>query len=157
MQPRTGLLALAVLLLVAAAPTQKQIDAEKDKLIGTYELLGMEINGQSIDVPEVVKDRHKFAVVTRKTITFKANARERENTYRIDPTKDPKTIDLMWRGKDGKEHVTLGIYFIREDKLKLCLAVEDGRKRPTGDLSDPFFETKRGTNWKYLNLHREKR
>ena len=34
MQLRTGLLALAALLLLAAAPTEQQIEAEKEKMVG---------------------------------------------------------------------------------------------------------------------------
>ena len=143
MKARTGLLALAALLLLAAAPTEQQIEAEKEKMTGTYKLFILEINGKSIDADQI----RTFEVkVTRNTITIKANANERESTYRIDPTKDPKTIDLVWKDK-----VTLGIYSINGEKLKLCLAAEGSRKRPND------FETKRGSNWTYFNLLREKR
>lgn len=143
MRPRNGLLALAALFLLAAAPTEQQITAEKEKMVGTYKLYGLEINGQEIE-PEQI--RRFECTVTRDTIAIKANTQERANTYRIDPTKDPKTIDLIWKGQ-----VTLGIYYLNGDKFKLCLAPEGSRKRPTD------FEGKKGSNWKSFNMHREKR
>ena len=143
MKTRTGLLALAALLLLAAAPTEKQIADDKEKMAGTYKLFILEINGKSIDADQI----RTFEVkVARDTIAIKANANERASTYRIDPTKDPKTIDLVWQGK-----TTLGIYSISGEKLKLCLAAEGSKKRPND------FETKRGSNWTYFNLLREKR
>lgn len=140
---RTGLLSLAALLLLGAAPTNQQIENDKEKMAGTYKVNSLEVNGK---IREIDPNMTFEVIVTRKTITIKVGAQERESTYRIDPTKDPKTIDLVWKDK-----VTLGIYSVDEKRLKLCLASEGSRKRPNE------FETKPGSGWTYFNLRPVKR
>ena len=52
-------------------------------------------------------------------------------TYRVDPSKHPKTIDLEW--PDGKK--MQGIYLLVDDVLAICLGSADGQ-RPTTFTAD---------------------
>jgi uncharacterized protein (TIGR03067 family) len=53
-----------------------------------------------------------------------------ELTFKIDPTKKPRAIDLI-NVKDDKKTVTLGIYEVNADTLKFCRGTESGQERPT--------------------------
>jgi uncharacterized protein (TIGR03067 family) len=61
-----------------------------------------------------------------------------ELRFKIDPGKKPKAIDLI-NVKDDQKVVTLGIYEISPDSLKLCRGTEAGQARPTE------FAAKEGT------------
>ena len=58
-------------------------------------------------------------------------------TFKIDPTKTPKQIDMVNLGPKGKEFTLLGIYELQRNELKLCMPfpfegkVDQLQKRPT--------------------------
>src|SRR5262249_40872043 len=60
---------------------------------------------------------------------FHTRGEPAEFSYRIDPTKNPKAIDLILKDSEG-EHRQLGIYHADEGQLKLCWQ-HDGKQRPT--------------------------
>ena len=85
-------------------------------------------------------------------------------TITLDPTKNPKQIDLT-TNSGGQSSVTLGIYQLEGNTLKLCLApttprrivVRDGGKQEvvvTGGKRPTGFDPKQGA---VLILKREKR
>ena len=51
-------------------------------------------------------------------------------TFKIDPTKKPKTIDMTPTEGNFKDKTLLGIYELDGDTLKICFA-EPGKERPT--------------------------
>jgi uncharacterized protein (TIGR03067 family) len=57
-----------------------------------------------------------------------------KGTSTIDPTKNPKTIDLLAIGGEGNGERYLGIYELGEKTRKLCFAPA-GKNRPTEFLS----------------------
>ena len=52
-----------------------------------------------------------------------------EGTFRLDPAKAPRTIDLVTTDADGKEKTTLAIYELTDDTLRICGA-QSGEGRP---------------------------
>jgi uncharacterized protein (TIGR03067 family) len=71
-------------------------------------------------------------------------------TFKIDPAKKPKAIDLI-NTKDDKKTITEGIYEISGDTLKVCRGTEAGQKRPTE------FTAKEGTGLVIAVYQREKK
>jgi uncharacterized protein (TIGR03067 family) len=123
----------AVALTLAVAATGWAGGAgDKDKLQGSWKLTNVYFGGKEMPGGKAI------------TITFagdKVSFKEgdkgaEEGTYKIDPTKKPKQIDLT-KGKDGKDEAK-GIYSLEGDTLKIgigfSLKKEEVAARP------PSFE-----------------
>lgn len=90
----------------------------------------------------------------KKGFTFVMDADTVKGTFKADPKKDPKEIDMMVTDAEGphaefKGKTSLGIYELKGDSLRWC-ASEPGRdKRPTqfvdseGDAKYMLVELKR--------------
>jgi clostripain len=106
------------------APGAKE---EMDKLQGEWTMTAMEQRGQKATV------RPTKLTITGNQWTVTSSAGQgstRQWTFKVDPSKEPKTIDLTT--KVGKsEHVALGIYKLEGDTLTLCRAMA------TGDVERP--------------------
>ena len=84
--------------------------------------------------------------VTRKTgfkgdkVTFLADVEgaSLNGSFKLDPTKKPKTIDYTFTGGPTKGQVQLGIYELDGERVKFCFAAP-GKDRPTE------FTTKEGS------------
>ncbi|MBY0525206.1 MAG: TIGR03067 domain-containing protein [Gemmataceae bacterium] len=143
MRKRCLLVALTTLLLAAQAPKDDAETKEREALKGLWRVTAFEINGKEIGEEKI----KRFEVVfDRKTVTIKANTQERESTYTLDLSKRPRTIDLV--SKDNK--TTLGIIEREGDRMKLCLALEGAKKRPTE------FASKERSDTQMFTLRRQK-
>jgi uncharacterized protein (TIGR03067 family) len=115
------LVVLAVGLLAAA---EQKDDAKKDqeKLQGTWAVVEGPPGGK------MVFDGDKFTVRHDDKDLYKG-------TFKIDPSKSPKTIDLMVAednsgGGTAKGKTSLGIYQLDGDKLKWCANEPGKEQRP---------------------------
>ncbi len=131
--PRTLPLAAVALTLLAAAPgddaKQKAIEKEWKLRNGTWEPVSTVVDGKEMPAP---KDR-KFVLTYqdgqyRDLLDGKVVG---EGESRIDPTKDPKTLDIIPRGADPKTQTLHAIYELKGDELKVCMALPAGKARPT--------------------------
>jgi uncharacterized protein (TIGR03067 family) len=68
-------------------------------------------------------------------------------TIKVDTSKTPKTIDILFPEK-GRD--MLGIYEIKGDELHLC-ASDSGKDRPTE------FSAKEGSGWRLATFKRVKK
>jgi uncharacterized protein (TIGR03067 family) len=134
--------AVVGLMVVAGEPRGQTPDKDKALLKGTWSVITFEVNGKEIPSDQI---RRFELIVDEQTMTIKANVQERESTYKLDPKKNPKAIDLI-----HKDKVTLGIYQVDEKRLQICLAAEGNKKRPTE------FTAPRGSEQTYMKLRREK-
>jgi uncharacterized protein (TIGR03067 family) len=122
---RTVPLGVAFLLLVAATPAQ---DAKKEleALQGEWTMFALEQRGEK-------KDALK-ATLTIKGEQWILNSSEGkggggvDTTFKIDPSKNPKTIDLTFKLGE-KENRSLGIYKLEDDLLTMCRTT-GGADRP---------------------------
>jgi uncharacterized protein (TIGR03067 family) len=110
------------------------IQEEMAKLEGTYSCVATEQGSEKGD-PEQLK-KLKLVVKDKKWTVYINDRVSTSATFTIDPTKKPKTIDLMGTmgGDKGKKY--LGIYELNGNELKLCIG--DTKTRPK------MFEAKKG-------------
>ena len=114
---------------LAAADDDPKVKAELKKFQGTWVLIYAEKAGEEQDVG----DRQlKF---DGETFSYADLGRDVEDkgTFKLDPSKNPKEIDIRLRKTDNRDEKTvLGIYTWDGENLKLCLGNRaEGRARRT--------------------------
>jgi uncharacterized protein (TIGR03067 family) len=147
MRPCLFLVGLFVILPLFAANTQTY-GASKDieSIQGTWRLVAGEIGGRKMTAQELKRaklvfkgDRYTVRRGTGPTVT---------GTVRLDPAKNPRTIDITDANGQYRGKTLLGIYILDGDKFTECFA-SPGNARPIK------FETKAGTTqflhvWKHV-------
>jgi uncharacterized protein (TIGR03067 family) len=125
MRARTFLIfALTGLLLGAAAPGD---DAQK--ILGTWKVISAEDSGRRAP-EESIKDMRW--TVSKDTITYHVASRTTQWSYKLDPSKKPKWVDLVEGGR-----TRLAIYDVNGDTLRVCFAEGSQKERPTAFESKP--------------------
>jgi uncharacterized protein (TIGR03067 family) len=116
--------------------TSEQIK-DYERLTGTFTLVSGVVDGK--EVPEdvrketiLVTDHDKFTVSTGD----KAGTSER-GTFKIDPTKTPKTADSLQETGADKGKTMLGIYDIIDDNHKRACWAPPDKPRPNEFASEP--------------------
>jgi uncharacterized protein (TIGR03067 family) len=135
----------AVLVLVAApAWAEEKKPAPKTDaaaLKGVWEIVSTSFDGKEVPV------KGRTLVFGDKEFTaFSGEKQGRTIAFTLDPSKDPKQIDMDRGGTVSK---ALGIYSLDKDELKLCYG-EPGAERPKA------FESKEGKKVFLLVLKRAK-
>jgi uncharacterized protein (TIGR03067 family) len=129
--------------LVQAQDVKKEDEVKKDRmqLEGTWAAVSAETEG--------VKGTEEF--IKNFTLVFKEDmvTGRHKAKYEIDPTKKPKTIDVTPSEGPEKDKTIEGIYELKENELKVCIAMP-GKERPTA------FESKPGSGTVLLVLKKEK-
>jgi uncharacterized protein (TIGR03067 family) len=127
--------------LSIAAGTSDETQQELDRLQGTWTLASVETKGR-----ELPKDQTTANALVIKgeefVVTIGAKALP-ARTLKIDPTKQPKTIDQMSKDKDGKPVVRPGIYELDGDTLRLAFGKERPKDLKTTPDSDLVITTYR--------------
>ena len=119
-------LPFAVVFLIAAAGAAQDTKKELEKLQGEWTMVSMETKGMKAPA-EVVK-KYKLTIKGDQWTVTTLNAGEGKATFKIDPSKNPKTIDLTFKVAE-KETPSQGIYKLEGDTLTLC-RIAGGRERP---------------------------
>jgi uncharacterized protein (TIGR03067 family) len=139
---KQSLIAMAcVVLLTAVRAEEKAADGDQQKLQGTWEMVSGQRGGKPI--PDDVLKKTTIVIAGNK-MTLKRGEQATEMTFKLDPTKKPKAIDVDMEGKEGK-----GIYMLDGDTLKIA----------HGELGDPRpkdFSSPEGSNWTVVVLKRKK-
>ena len=112
----------------ARADDKADIEKELKKFQGTWTFQSVEAGGKEVPAAEfkgitVTFEGDKYAVKKADEVIEAA-------TLKLDPSKSPKTLDVMVAEGPNKGAVMLGIYEISGDTLKVCFDPE-GKKRPT--------------------------
>ena len=116
---------VAVGLLLAADAKDDAVKKELKKLEGTWKIEGFEHHGNRLN-PEswtLVIKGEKY------TLTF-GNTVE-EGTFKIDPTKKPKTVEVTPSGGESEGKTRKGIYEVDGKSAKACFNVAGEKDRPS--------------------------
>jgi uncharacterized protein (TIGR03067 family) len=122
-----GLLAITVLAGVVEAA--EKADADLEKIQGSWKLTSLEIDGKTIPASE---GGGVFVFGKgNKLVRKQKDKADKEGTFKIDASKDPKELDLI--GPKGEEKETMRtIYQLDGDTLKLAFSAEGPKGgRPT--------------------------
>jgi uncharacterized protein (TIGR03067 family) len=130
---------MVVLLLAAgvltAADAKQEAKQEIEKLQGTWLLVSGERDGKKFTEDEV-----KGAKLIVKGNTWSIPGSDvgtgQEGTFTVDPTKKPKQTDSTTGGGPDKGKTWKGIYELKGDTQKVCLA-PPGKDRPKEFSSEP--------------------
>jgi uncharacterized protein (TIGR03067 family) len=121
----------AILILVAgaliAAEKKEKPKKDVDLMQGSWTVEEVAHNGQS---PGEDKLKEIKVAVKGSKLTVRAEDETHEVPFKLDPKKNPKTIDATPTGGPFKDMTLLGIYEIKGDTFKMCFA-EAGKERPT--------------------------
>ena len=139
--------ALAALLLLPAALSRADEPEVKDKdLEGEWRPTGLVIDGHEIE-----QDRENGSwTIHGESLLVKSKDRTGTIAIKIDATKTPKAIDIIDTEGAAKGKPARGIYEIKGDELRICVA-DAGKDRPTE------FPAKEGTGWTVLTFKRAKK
>ncbi|MBI3408399.1 MAG: sigma-70 family RNA polymerase sigma factor [Planctomycetes bacterium] len=131
-----------------------EIKKELEKFVGDWKIVEMEFSGQK--VPAKVAEQLKESFTTEKLTMvgglaqgggeFVVTDRTEEISFKIDPTKRPRAIDLLL----ANDKKLLGIYEFKGDALRMCIDYA-ATERPTE------FTSKGKEGVSYTVLKREKK
>jgi uncharacterized protein (TIGR03067 family) len=124
----TLLLAAVVTVVSAKEPTLHQLKKQEiAKLEGEWTLVSAGKGSFSLS-PDVV-GRVKRITIGKESVLLADDKELMRATYKVDPTKSPKTIDYTITGGTHQGEKVLGIYEVDGDRLKLSYAAP-GKDRP---------------------------
>lgn len=115
-------------LLLASGAMTKEPPKSDSALDGVWKLVTWEADGKA--VPDArLKDGKLVLDGDAYTVTL-ADMGTVQGTQKLDPTKEPKTIDIKDATGSNKGQTCLGIYEIEGDTLRVAFAPA-GKPRPT--------------------------
>jgi uncharacterized protein (TIGR03067 family) len=121
---------LCPVLCLAVAQTSTQEKAAKDleRMQGTWTMQALEINGKGVpleklqDTMLIVKgDEYRTKIKDKELFGFR---------LKLDPSKDPKAVDMIQVQPDGTRKVIKGIYTFENDTFKMCRGLTPEQERP---------------------------
>ncbi len=142
-----GLLMCGVVFLLAARDAEEEIKKELKRFEGTWKWISLEsekmkLSEEALEHPRLKIMGDKFTV-TEQATTF-------GGTFKVDPSKKPKTMDVTFTEGPEKGKTFTGIYELEGDTYKVCIDPE-GKSRPKE------FAVKQGSGFVLEVLKREKK
>jgi uncharacterized protein (TIGR03067 family) len=139
----------ALLVLVGAGLAGARGTAgDRAKLQGSWQVVGFEQNGKKPSGPEmeilslwmgrVVIDGNRIALVRgSRTGTL--------GRFTLNEAASPRAVDLVISNGRGREETRPGIYSLKGDELRVCIAGDGSDKRPTDFTTGPSLK-----RWVYV-------
>ena len=106
---------------------------EVKKLQGEWQVIEVEARGKKATKDDAEVKGMQF-VIRDNELVARANGRdEREKTFKVDPAKAPKEIDVTSLDGQEKDTTAACIYKLEKDRLTICMPyfTKDPSKRPT--------------------------
>jgi uncharacterized protein (TIGR03067 family) len=112
------------LLLVSQAPVESpEVKKELAKHQGVWTTVSFHRDGK--DTPDAIA-RSITRTVDGDHVVWKRNGKSFSgSTIVLDPTADPKTIDILADGGPARDKRVLGIYKLEDDRLTICTSDAD--------------------------------
>jgi uncharacterized protein (TIGR03067 family) len=120
--------------------------SDHERLQGTWAFVSEERGGKQVEPPEEAKGATLTFQGDR--AVFKQKGGGHEASFKLDPTRTPKEIDLTVE-EGGKSAVHKGLYALEGDTLKMCLA-HPPQPRPTA------FASVAGERWPAVFVFKRK-
>src|SRR5262245_45313002 len=119
---RRYMLLFAIAGLLVAADTKDDAKDDPKRIQGTWSLVAMETNGEKAPEERIKKEASKLVISADKITVRRADRADKplEFAYKIDPTKKPKTMDVIFGDGPRKGETQHGIYELDGDTLKVC-------------------------------------
>lgn len=126
-----AVLAFAGAMAHAADPVADEVK----KLQGEWQAVEIEAKGKKAGKDDADTKNMRF-VIKDNELTAEAadgSGRKRQLTYKVDPGKTPKEIDITSLDGQEKDTTTAAIYKLEKDRLTICMPYfsNDRSKRPT--------------------------
>jgi uncharacterized protein (TIGR03067 family) len=133
--PRIVALTVAVLLVFPVWSQDKDaVKKELDKLQGEWKLVAGEAEG--VKIPENALD-HSTLLVTGELYDFNSPAEKEKGKFTIKPGTNPLQIDMDITEGTAQGKKQLGIYEVKGDRVKFCMAQAGDPKRPAKFATNP--------------------
>ena len=142
---RTHITPIILAGLFAGLAAAQDPAADEKRLEGTWRVVATTFDGKAS--PEAQIKGRALVFQGREFTTVVDGKKGRGLSFTLDPSKDPKQIDLK---RVGQDRAAKGVYALTDDELKLCYG-EPGADRPTTFASEP------GSKVFLLVLRRDKR
>lgn len=126
MKRRCGMI-LGVVFLLAAADATDEVKKEVARFEGTWKFVSVEM--EKMKLPEEALKHPRLKIEGDKFTVSEENISQ-SGTFKVDPSKKPKTIDVTFTDGPEKGKTSLGIYELEGDTYKICVDPE-GKSRPT--------------------------
>lgn len=105
-----------------------------ERMQGLWTLVSLEVNGRKADPDQV---RSWVLVIEGQVYNPGSGETSTEYSFRIDPTRNPRAIDMMPREGSLKGCVLRGVYRLEGDTLTICRALDSENERPAGFRTRP--------------------
>ena len=115
-----------VFLLGADAAKEEAVNKDLENFQGVWTVVSMELNGKPL--PEERRKKTRLTI-RGEHFTFDTGHDTHEGLYKIDPTKDPKELNIVITRGDEKGKAYLVIYKFEGGKMIQCMR-QDNKSRP---------------------------
>ena len=127
-----------ILFVLIAAVVANPVEDEVKKLEGTWVVVSATLDGKPIESEERARE---VSFAGYKLVIKTEAGKEEKWTFKIDPTKKPKTLDVTPEVKATPAKVGSAIYELDGDRLKIC--IDDPRPKEFTDTDQPLLIFKR--------------
>ena len=143
---KTVLMIIIFFVFGPSAHQDPSTSADIERLQGTWNFLSLEVEGAKL--PDAMLSGSKIIIKGDNFQSISAGVTY-EGKIKIDPSKTPRALDLIFTDGPEKGRTSLGIYDLTGDDLRICLSLA-GNTRPTE------FASKPGSGLAFETLKREK-
>ena len=112
-----------IVLLASVPPTAQEPDAELKRHQGTWDVVKFVRNGEDSPADLVASI---VRIVDGDHVVWRRDGKSFSgSTIVLDPTADPKTIDILADGGPARDKRVRGVYKLEDDKLTICTSDPD--------------------------------